>query len=617
MLKRLEISQYVIIEHLTIDFADGLTVLTGETGAGKSILLDALGLMLGDDAETESIRQGASESIIEADFSPPDDHPVWAFLKNREERIQGPDLHIKRVIGMGGRDEIEVNHCALELPTLKELGPYLVEIHGQFANQNFLSSDNQLSLLDAFGAFPKGVLEAVEKDWDDIGRLTKELEEEKNFLAMAEREKRGIEQTLEKIETLGLEKGLIERQKAELAKLIDDRSLCETFQAVNAQLIAQSGAELTLLRVQRTLATQNDPLLDRMKECVKIALDNTRLAVAELQTLAPKYLDLDTSGIHKIEEFMAQVDAIAKERKIKPEELYDHWEYLQARHARIKEAPTRIHDLDEKLSQANSAYRDHARALSQERSRAALQLAAAINAEMAPLKLMSAQIRVDVLENPVKRTKRGINEVVFQARMNPGMPFSPISKTASGGEMARLILAIKMILQQVQTVSTLVFDEIDTGIGGAEAAAVGSRIAKLAMSTSQILIITHSPQVASRGDQHLHVSKRTDGTTTRTIVRKLTLQDRIDEVSRMLAGEAITDESSAAAKTLIDEARRAADERRAAKAAAEAEKAKAKAEAAARAKAEAEALATKEQAAAVPASPDAPQEAPATVPPVS
>ncbi len=170
-------------------------------------------------------------------------------------------------------------------------------------------------------------------------------------------------------------------------------------------------------------------------------------------------------------------------------------------------------------------------------------------------------MQVDVSEDTNNRTARGFNIVTFTARMNPGMPFSPIAKTASGGELARLVLAIKMILQQVQTVSTLVFDEIDLGIGGAAAAAVGSRIARLA-ETTQILVVTHSPQVASRGTQHLHASKKTDGTSTRTVVEVLSLEQRINEVSRMLAGEEITGESLAAAKTLIEEARSAAEARR-------------------------------------------------------
>jgi DNA repair protein RecN (Recombination protein N) len=280
-----------------------------------------------------------------------------------------------------------------------------------------------------------------------------------------------------------------------------------------------------------------------------------------MQVLAPTYIDVDTSGSPKFEQKVAALKAVAAERKVPPEEIFEHYEYLSARLARIRGAPAKIKEFDEKLIKANEVYRRHAQILSEERKKAAAKLSAVITAEMPPLKMPSAQVQIEVTENANARTARGFNEIMFTARMNPGMPFSPITKTASGGELSRLILAFKMILQQVQAVSTLVFDEIDSGIGGAAAAAVGSRIAKLADST-QIIVITHSPQVAARGHQHLHVSKKTDGTSTKSVVEVLTLEQRTHEVSRMLAGEELTSESLAAARTLIDEARNAMEARR-------------------------------------------------------
>jgi DNA repair protein RecN (Recombination protein N) len=563
MLKRLSITQFVIIESLTVDFAGGLTVLTGETGAGKSILLDAMGLILGEDPDREAVRQGSSESVIEAVLDPPPEHAVWAFLAKQDGLdVAGPELRIRRAIDRGTKDEILVNGKAIDLQLLKRLGTYLVEIHGQFANANFLAPENQLLLLDAYGAFPAAYLENVAQAWNDIGRITKEIQEEKIFYAGAEREKAGIERVLAAIDKIELEDGMYQKLVADLAHLIETRDISDIFHAINAQLVAQAGAELILTRVDHSLATQKDPALDKMKECIKTALENTRTAITEMQILAPKYLDIDTSGIHKIEKILLDIRTLAAERKVPPEELYNHYETLVDRLDRIKAAPGKIKELGDALDKANVAYLHHAKILTDARTKAALKLGAAINAEMAPLKLPSAQIKIEVVEDTTKRSALGSNEVCFSARMNPGMPFSPIAKTASGGELARLILAIKMILQQVQAVSTLVFDEIDTGIGGAAAAAVGSRIAKLA-GEAQILVITHSPQVASRGDQHLHVSKATDGKTTRTVVRTLTLEERIDEVSRMLAGEEITGESQAAARTLIEEARAAAEKRRA------------------------------------------------------
>jgi len=554
MLKSLSISQFVIITSLKVDYDDGLTVLTGETGAGKTIMLDALGLILGDPADVDAIRQGEEESQIGAIFELSKKHPVWGFLSKNEIAATGPQIDLKRTMGRSGKDEIFVNDAPVTLPFLKELGTYLVEIHGQNANHSFLAPESQMSLLDAFGAYPPGILENVAKAWDDIGRIAQELEEEKNFLLVAEREKPAIERTVTALEKLDMKPGVYKDLSDELANLINIKGLCELFSSINAQLIAQSGVALSLSRVDRLLSTQKDPILDKIKGQIKIALEQTREAIQEMQVLAPTYIDVDTSGIGKAEERLASLKAIAAERKVPPTEIFEHYEYLSARLKRIREAPAKIKDFDNKLIRANEVYRGHAKILSQERTKAAEKLSAAITAEMPGLKMLSAQVQIEVTEDTNARTARGFNAVLFTARMNPGMPFSPITKTASGGELSRLILAFKMILQQVQTVSTLVFDEVDSGIGGAAAAAVGSRIARLA-ETMQILVITHSPQVAARGHQHLHVSKKTDGASTKSVVEMLTLEQRIHEVSRMLAGEELTGESLAAARTLIEEAR--------------------------------------------------------------
>ena len=564
MLKRLSISQFVIISSLTVAYEDGLTVLTGETGAGKSILLDALGLMLGDAADLDSIRQGEEESEISADFEQAKDHPVWKFLAKKEIEAQPPEIHLKRIIGRSGKDEVYFNDKPVALDFLKELGTYLVEIHGQNANHSFLAPESQMALLDAFGAYPHGILENVANAWDDIGRITQELEEEKNFLLIAEREKGVLDKHVTALEKLGMKPGVYKEMTDELANLINIKGLCELFSSINSQLIAQSGVSMSLSRCDRLLSSQKDPVLDKIKGQIRTALEQTREAIAEMQVLAPTYIDVDTSGIGKCEEKIAALKAIAAERKIPPEKIDEQYEYMAARLKRIREAPGKIKEFDVRLIRANEVYRGHAKILSDERKKAAKRLSAEITAEMPGLRMISAQVEIDVSENTNERTAKGFNQVLFTARMNPGMPFSPITKTASGGELSRLILAFKMILQQVQIVSTLVFDEVDSGIGGAAAAAVGSRIARLAESM-QILVITHSPQVAARGHQHLHVSKKTDGESTKSVVETLTLEQRTHEVSRMLAGEELTGESLAAARTLLDEARNAVQARKASK----------------------------------------------------
>ena len=563
MLKRLSIDQFVIISNLNLEFNPGLTVLTGETGAGKSILLDAMGLILGDPPSPKAIRAGAEESRIEAAFAPPAGHPVWKFLTNHD-LASGPEITVHRLFSRAGKDEILVNGKPAARELLHEMGTYLVEIHGQFANQNLLEPSRQLGLLDDFGAYPPEVLGNVAKTYRDILRYTKELEEERIFIARNAHEQPQIERRLKELEKFGMRKGLYEETKAELARLINIRDTHEVFQSVRSQLVASTGAEQALSKSNRIVAKQKDVNpedLVALSGHLSVALDNVRAAIDDMMELMPKY-SVDTKEIHNLEEILEGLKRASDECKVLPEKLFDFFEEMTGKLARIKNSRALITKIDDALDKSKIAYRQFAHILTEARVKAGKALSAAITAEMPPLKLLRAEFEIQVVEkvdNPWGEL--GFNEVVFTARMNPGQPFSPIAETASGGELARMILALKVVLQRVQTIPTLVFDEVDTGIGGAAAAAVGERLARLADAT-QVLVITHSPQVASRGDGHLHVSKKSDGVTTETVVVGLSSEKRIAEISRMLAGDKITGESHAAAQSLIEEAAAAAAARR-------------------------------------------------------
>jgi len=564
MLKRLIINQFVIIDKLSLDFKSGLTVLTGETGAGKSILMDAMGLILGNPPAREAIRENAPESMIEASFAISATHPLWKFLAVQDMPADPKaELVIRRTTARKQKDEILLNGKSIALDRLREIGTYLVEIHGQFANQNLLAPGKQLTLLDAFGAYPPAILGNVAQAWRDIQRYTKELEEERTFIARAAQEQGQIERNLKELKKLGMKKGFYESVRDEHVRLVNVRATNEIFQSVHSLLVASSGVDQALVKCNNIVGRQKDvdgKVLEKLSDQLAAALQNTRTAIDEMNRLMPQY-GLDTSGIYALEKALDSLRRIAAERKIEPEGLFDLYEQLTVKLERIRNARNLIAKLDGLLDKTKAAYMEHAHTLTEERIKAGKVLSRAINAEMPPLRLKHAQFEVQV-EEKVHNVwgELGFNEVTFSARMNPGMPFSAIADTASGGELARLILALKVVLQRVQTVPTLVFDEIDSGIDGAAAAAVGERIARLA-ATTQVLVITHSPQVAARGDQHLHVSKQTDGVTTETIVTGLPLPARVDEISRMLAGDTITSESRAAAKSLIDEAHRAAKAR--------------------------------------------------------
>lgn len=566
MLKKLRIEQFVIIDKLDLDLQTGLTILTGETGAGKSILLDATGLILGEPNDVEAIRTGQDESVIEGVLTPPSDNPVWPYLvQNGIVSGPQPELTVYRTIRRNGGGDIRVNGKPVDLDTLKKMGTYLAEIHGQFANQSLLAPENQLNLLDLSGNFPPEVFKNVSDALDQVHQYTKELEEENLFLANHKRETPKIEEVCGKFDKLGMtHAGYVNETVNEYARLLTAKETSETFQSILAQLISANGVVMSLSGSAAIIERNPNLEEEKMETLIghlKTSLAEARAAVTEMRRLAPDY-DIDTDPIYRLEAIIEGLKRIAKENKLQFEDLAEFWTDRTTKLARLRAGRETIKRLQDQLIEAKNNYRHHAHILHEKRVAAGEALSAEITRELAPLKLNKAEFKVTVEERAnMTWTPKGLDHVVFTARMNPGMPFSPVSETASGGELARLILALKVVVQKVQTIPTLIFDEVDTGIGGAAAAAVGERLALLAENT-QVLVITHSPQVASRGDLHLHVSKKTDGVTTLSVVNQLTLDQRIDEISRMLAGDTITSEAMAAAKSLINESKTAASLRR-------------------------------------------------------
>lgn len=566
MLKKLFVEQFVIIEKLDLDFQNRLTIFTGETGAGKSIILGAMGLILGEPSKPQSIRQGSEKSEFEAVFAPATDHGVWAYLKEKGYVNDGDtEFTINRTMKLEGEDDVLINKKPITVKILNEIGNYLIEIHGQFANQNLLGPENQLNLLDLSGNFPEEVFTNVSSALDNVHKYTKELEEEKTFLA---RHKglagKKVQDVYKKFKSVDMKEGYIAQIKEEYSTLRTAKETMEAFQSMLGRFIATNGIVGSLGAAKKTLANQKNldaKKMEKLSQYLSDALKNASASVEEMNRLVPEY-EIDLAPLEVLQKKLTTLKALAQDAKLEFDDLEAYYKEIYTKYHRIKNGRERLAEINDLLIQSKNEYREHAEVLTEKRTAAGIELSKLITAEFIPLMLNKAQFEVEVEEKPdMEWTHLGFNEVTFKARMNPGMPFSPIAKTASGGELARMILALKVVLQRVQTTPTLVFDEVDTGIGGAAAAAVGERIAHLA-DTSQVLVITHSPQVASRGDQHLHISKRTDGETTISSVRELTMEERIDEISRMLAGDTITDQSQAAAQSLLDEAATAAQQRR-------------------------------------------------------
>jgi DNA repair protein RecN (Recombination protein N) len=557
MLKRLKIEQFVIIDHLDIDFQSGLTILTGETGAGKSIILDAFLLILGADPDFEAIRQGAEQSNVEAEFAPPPTSAVWPVLEqfklgNRSDGV----IKARREITRAGTDKMWVNGIETSLAPLKELGDLLGEIHGQNANASLSDSKHQMKVLDLAGEFSPGVFDNVREALETLESYVEMQKEETAFVNAHSRDVGDWEQIVKKLEAALVHEIDLPWMRAEYARMITAHESSQTIQEVVSHMISSNGAIKILQAATLSISKQQnlDPaVIGRLNELLAASLENARAAVTECNVIAPQY-EIDTKPLWDYKAKLEKIDALAAELGKPAEDLKDYHEDLSDKVYRIRNNAKRMNELNDLIIEAKSEYKKHAQILTQERIKASEGLSAKINLELPKLKLNRAQFSVKVeemLNDPW--TAKGFNKVTFIGRMNDGMPFSPIAETASGGELARMNLAIKVVLQTILAIPTLVFDEVDVGIGGAAAAALGERIAHLADST-QVITITHSPQVAARGEQHMYVSKKVvDGKTT-SATRMLTMEERINEISRMLAGEVITGEASAAAKKLIDEA---------------------------------------------------------------
>lgn len=559
MLQNIKVKQFVIIEELDLKFEKGLTIITGETGAGKSIILGALSLVLGGPATPKSIRQGQTQSEFEAVFAPPRDNAIWTRLI-KEDMCAPADENftIHRIMKKEGDDEIKINRKPITLEALNELGTHLVEIHGQHANQSLLKPENQLELLDLSGDYPPEVLSNVAESLKNVHRYTDELEAERKFLATHKSKMNNINRLVKLYENMSIEEGLIEKIQKEHDHLQTAKDTYESFQSILSRLITTNGVVGSLSASYNTL--KDSDTIDKEKvapmiESLSLAIKHSRDAVAEIGRLAPEY-EVDTAPLREAKEVLKTLNQISSEEQIAFEDLYEFYLEIDAKLKRFRNGRENLTELDTLLKQAKTDYMKHAEILSEKRKIAAVEMSKKITAELPPLMLEKAQFEVVVNPQPHKPwTDKGMDEVVFTGRMNLGTPFSPIAETASGGELARMILGLKVVLQTVQTTPTLVFDEVDTGIGGAAAAAVGSRISKLSNANTQVLVITHSAQVASCGDHHYHVSKRNEGDTTISSINALSMEERIDEISRMLAGSTSTQASHEAAKQLITEAK--------------------------------------------------------------
>ena len=552
MLLGLTIRDVVLIDRLEMSFAPGLCVLTGETGAGKSILLDALGLALGMRAESALVRAGAEQAVVSAEFALAPDHAARGLIADAGLAAPGDTLVLRRNLGADGRSRAFIDDQPASVGLLRQIGETLIEIEAQFAERGLMDQATHRAALDAFGGHGAAV-DAAGRAWRMWRALVAERAEADAALARTRAEEDYLRHALAELESLDPKEGEEQKLAEERALLQNRERIEEAVAAALAELAGERGAERALGQASRALDRLREKAMGRL-DAAAAALDRaaleTRDAIAALSAEA-RALGRDASGLERIEERLFALRAAARKHTITVDTLPARRASLAQAIAALDDGGDRLKTLERRAAEARADYVAAAEKLGELRRRAARALDQAVMKELAPLRLEKARFAT-VLE-PVAETDwsaGGAERVRFEVTTNPGAPSGPLAKIASGGELARFMLALKVVLAQSASVPTLVFDEVDSGIGGAAAAAVGERLHRLGREL-QVLVVTHSPQVAARGAHHWRVVKASGKKGATTRVEPLDAPARREEIARMLSGASVTAEARAAAASLI------------------------------------------------------------------
>lgn len=551
MLKYFHIRDFAVIEELEIQFDSGMTVFTGETGAGKSIIVDALGLVLGDRADSSIIRSQCDSTEITAIFEVNNNQSVCGILD--EQGInQDDELMLRRVINKDGRSRAYVNGSSVPVQILRDLGEYMVDIHGQHAHQSLLKRDVQRQLLDDFGKY-QTILEQVRSFWNDWSAANAELSRISGHDQDRDARLALLQYQVQELEALNPDTSEIKGLEEEHTRLANASKLLETCQQLLNQLTEDDQSVINQLNHS---AHELHSLLrfDQSLSSVSGLLENASIQINEAATELRHYLDnleLDPARLKTVEERITALHDTARKHKVKPEELAAHLETLKSELKNLEDIELHLSNLEKKRDQALLSYRKVALELHAQRKNAAAKLSKGIEAKLKDLGMPGGRFEIDV-QNVEKDTpqREGMDRIEYLVSVNPGQPLQPLNKVASGGELSRISLAIQVIGSKDKGLPTLIFDEVDSGIGGGVAEIVGTLLHSLA-NNRQIFCVTHLPQVASQGDHHLQVNKSTLAQTTLTQVIALNKDERIEEIARMLGGLKITEQTRAHAREML------------------------------------------------------------------
>jgi DNA repair protein RecN (Recombination protein N) len=556
MLRTLSIRNVVLIERLDLGFGSGLGVLTGETGSGKSILLDALGLAIGVRADSDLIRQGADQSAVTAEFELSDAKAIDTLLD--EHGIEGAStLVLRRVVSTDGRSRAFINDQAVSVTLLRQIGEFLVEVHGQLETHGLLDPATHRRFVDAFGGYDD-LLVKVSLTFKEWRAALNAFEKASANVEKAKRDEEFLRHAVEELTALDPKVDEEEELAGKRSVLMNAEQLIESLQEAFDELNEGSGVETALrsaLQKVERVADKAGGQFDGAVASLERALLETTEGIAELEKVSG-VMDLDPQELERIEERLFTLRGLARKHNIDVEKLPNLLGEMTEQLTVLTDGAGNLEALAKKVEDTKAVYVAVAAKLSASRKKVAGKMDKAVTGELPPLKLEAASFhtRLEALDEN-EWSEFGVEYVSFEVKTNPNTAAGPIHKVASGGELARIMLALKVVLADADAVPTIIFDEVDAGIGGAAAAAVGDRLSRLAEDV-QVLVVTHSPQVAARGNAHFQISKSGSDAGNITQVGELTGEVRTEEIARMLSGEKITEEARAAAVSLLDASER-------------------------------------------------------------
>jgi DNA repair protein RecN (Recombination protein N) len=551
MLLGLSIRDVVLIDKLDLAFRPGLCVLTGETGAGKSILLDALGLALGMRAEARIVRPGATQAMVTAEFDLAADHPARKLLDEAGIAAENDIVVLRRIVGADGRSRAFIDDQPASIGLLRQLGDMAIEIEGQFAQTGLLDPATHRDTLDAFGV-ARAQREQLAISWAAWRKLSREREAAEADFAKARADEDFLRHALAEISAIEPREGEEAQLAEERTLLVNRERVLENLEAALSGLVGDGGAEPALNGAARAIERAKAKAGGRLEAAaaaLERAIVETREAIAEIEAATRGFQG--PSSLEAIEERLFALRALARKHNVTVETLPKLQTDFAAKLGALDDGGTAIATLTRREAEARQAYLAAADAVTKARAAAAKKLDTAVMKELPPLKLEKARFHTALTTLAESEwNEHGRERVAFEVATIAGAPPGPLNKIASGGELARFMLALKVVLATTSPVATLVFDEVDSGVGGATAAAVGERLARLA-EERQVLVVTHSPQVAARAAHHWRVARSDNKKASATKVEVLSDADRREEIARMLSGTAITAEARAAAASLL------------------------------------------------------------------